>query len=503
MRSAAAAILTALTLSALAGCGGGDEPAGDAQKGGSLRVGASSLPAVLDPALATDPLALQALWVVYTAPLSYRHAGGRDGAELIPGLVRELPGVSDDGLVYSFRFRAGLRYSNGTRLKASDWRRAVDRARRLRSPYAQLFSAIDEISADDHSGRVIVTLTRPDPAFQHALALPASAPVPRGTPSEELTDRLPPSIGPYRVRGIRPGERWVLGRARGFDLPELPAGNVDQVAIERSGTPAEQADAVAIGTSLDLMQELPPTAQLPEIRSKYDERYEEQVTASSLFFAIDPGAVPFGERRLRQAVSLAIDGPTLERLYAGRLEAGCNLVPAPVPGHGRLDPCPYGERDEPPDLARAADLVEQAGQEGTAVAVELAPALAAPAVSRYVISTLRKIGLAARVPANPGLAAVRLELLAPPVAHPAAFLAGFRGRTGDTDLDEGIAELLADPDTEPGDWGQVEEMLVDEAYAAPLGTRTTPAFFSDRVDVQGCAVFHPLFGVDLASLCLR
>ena len=503
MRAATAAILATLVLAGSSGCGGGSEPRGDARKGGSITIGASSLPRVLDPSLATDPRALQALRAVYTPPLSYRHAEGREGTELIPGLARELPEVSDDGLVYSFRFRAGLRYSDGTRLRASDFERAVDRARRLGSPYAGLYAGITAIEADDRSGRVAVTLSQPDEAFRYALALPASAPVPTGTRSADLSSHLPPAIGPYRVARVRPGERLVLQRARGFDLPDLPSGNVDEVTIERFGSPAAQSEAVATGATLDVMQELPPTSELPEIRSKYEDRYEEQAIASSLFLAIDPASPPFDDRTLRQAVSLAVDGPTLERLYAGRLQPSCNLLPSPVAGYARLDPCPYGERGDPPDLVRAQELVEDAGQEGTVVTVGMDPGAAPPAVLRYFTATLRKVGLAARAEPAASRPAIALELIAPPVAHPSAFLAQFRGRTDDLELDADIGRLLVEPDRDEDDWAGIDERLVEDAYVAPLGSQKLPTFFSERIDVQGCAVFHPVFGTDFAGLCLR
>jgi peptide/nickel transport system substrate-binding protein len=501
MRAATVAVLAALVGAVLGGCGGGDEPTGDARKGGSVTVGTSQLPRVLDPALATEPLALQILRAVYTPPLTYGHDEGREGTELAPGLVREMPEVSEDGLVYSFRFRAGLRYSNGVRLRASDFERAVDRARSLSSPQGGLLAGIVDIEADDRSGRVEISLARPDPAFAHSLALPVSAPVPEGIPSRDLSDRPPPGIGPYTFEGVRAGERVVLGRANAFQVPDLPGGNVDAVTIERAGSPESQAAAVIAGTALDLMQELPPVEQLPEIRSEYAERYEEETTASTLFLAIDPTAPPFDDETVRHAVSLAVDGPTLERLYAGRLDPGCNLVPSSVSGHRRLDPCPHGDRSEPPDLVRARQLVEEAGQEGAVVTVGAADGAAPPAVLRSFVRTLRKIGLAAREGRQ--RTAITFELIAPPVAHASAYLAGFSGRTGDFELDAEIEALLVNPEADEGDWAEVDERLVEEAYAAPLGSPRQPTFFSERVDVQGCATFHPLFWTELAGLCLR
>jgi hypothetical protein len=168
-----------------------------------------------------------------------------------------------------------------------------------------------------------------------------------------------------------------------------------------------------------------------------------------------------------------------------------------------MDPCPYGDRSEPPDLARARQLVEDAGQVDTVVTVGIPPELLPRAAARYFTRTLRKIGLAARAQPTTRGAALRLELLAPPIAHPSAFLAAFRGETGDLELDRTLEELLADPDTPAEDWAEVDERLVEEAYVAPLGAGVRPAFYSERIDVQGCASFHPVFGTDLASLCLR
>lgn len=502
MRAAKAAILASLLIAVLVGCGGGDEPRGDARKGGSITVGAGEVPRTLDPALAGGPLALQVLRTVYTPPLAYRAEAGRDGTELIPALARELPEVSDDGLVYSFRFRRGLRYSDGSRLRASDFERALDRAASLRSPYAAQFAHVEGVDADDRSGRVEVSLARPDPAFGHALALPVSAPVPPSTPSRDLSVRPPPGIGPYVMSGIRPGERLVLTRRGDFELPDLPDGNVDQVTIARFGSPARQTDAVIEGTSLDLVQELPPVPRLPEIRSEYADRYAEETTASSLFLRLDSSSPPLGDERVRQAVSLAVDGPTLERLYAGGLDPGCNLLPAVVPGYRRLEPCPYGERSEPPDLVRASQLVADAGQRGTRVVVADAGDAAPPQVKRHLVRALRKIGLAA-VAGSERRAAISLELIASPAVHPSAYLGRLAGRSGDGELDTEVDSLLSDPGADEGDWADVDERLVDEAYAAPLGSLRQPLFFSERVDVPGCATFNPVFGIELARLCLR
>ena len=44
------------------------------------------------------------------------------------------------------------------------------------------------------------------------------------------------------------------------------------------------------------------------------------------------------------------------------------------------------------------------------------------------------------------------------------------------------------------------ELAADAAPAAPFATGSTTWFLSARM---GCQVLHPVFGLDLASLCVR
>ncbi|MDP9188068.1 MAG: hypothetical protein M3O25_02325 [Actinomycetota bacterium] len=44
------------------------------------------------------------------------------------------------------------------------------------------------------------------------------------------------------------------------------------------------------------------------------------------------------------------------------------------------------------------------------------------------------------------------------------------------------------------------ELAAEAAPAAPFATGTTTHFLSARM---GCQVLHPIYGLDLASLCLR
>jgi peptide/nickel transport system substrate-binding protein len=386
-----AALLGLATAIGLAGCMGGSGEAGSARDGGSIGIGVSAFPRTLDPALATDPLELQLLWLVHTPLVTYRRASGQDATDLIPGLARALPEVSEDGLTYRLSLTPGLTYSTGTPVRPGDFERAVARVRALHSPLAPLYSNIVSIEAGARSGAIVIKLARPDASFPNVLALPSSAPIPRGTPERVLSRRPPPGVGPYR---LQVSGSLALLRMRNFALPGVTPGHIDRITLFRPRPPARQVQAVNAG-ALDVMQEPAPLDVLPELRSKYKSRYRENAAAATVALVPNTATPPFEDRAVRGAVSESLDGETLTRLYHGFLAPSCNLLPESVHGYKRLDPCPHGQRTDPPDLPDAQQQIEKAGAAGAPVTVSADPGVPV-AAEKYVIRTLRKVGLKAR-----------------------------------------------------------------------------------------------------------
>jgi len=178
----------AATAVAASGCGKSEKPVG-----GSATVAMPTPPDTLDPQLAYSTESAEADWIAYTPLLTYRHKSGADGTELIPGLALRLPRVSLGGRRYRLALRKGLTYSNGRRVKASDFEYAIERALRLNWPGKRFITRtiagaeayemgqaneISGITADDANAKLSIKLLRPNGAFAHVLALPATAPVP-------------------------------------------------------------------------------------------------------------------------------------------------------------------------------------------------------------------------------------------------------------------------------------------------------------------------------------
>ena len=221
----------------LSGCGSSEKVVG-----GSARVVMATPPDYLDPQLAYTTEAAEADWIAYTPLLTYRHKGGADGTELIPGLAQRLPRISPDGRSYRLALRKGLVYSNGRPVMASDFEYTIERAIRLGWPGkrfltdnivgAEAFERgeakdIAGIATDDASGQISIKLIRPWGAFENVLALPATGLVPTGTPMQDLSAEAPAGrrrIPDHRRRPRPPlddGEERSLRAAR---APRYPLG---------------------------------------------------------------------------------------------------------------------------------------------------------------------------------------------------------------------------------------------------------------------------------------
>lgn len=519
MRNLALACLALGLVAGLPGCvRGEDADPGDARKGGSITVALEREPASLDPVVASDPAALQALWLVHTPPLTYAREEGGPGTELVPGLATGEPDVSSDSRTFTFVFRRGLRYSDGRALRAGDFERAVKRALRLNPDGLELFGNIEGarryasallsagdlrgVSADERTREVRVALSDPDPAFGFALASPLAAPVPPGTEARDLSERPPPGIGPYRLARAREGTAFVLTRRPRFGLPGVPAGNVDEIA----GVVQDPAGATraAIDGFTDVVQGRPPRDLLPGVRSEFKNRYSEHDTLAVEQIVMDPARPPFDDEDVRRAVAFGLDEAALARLRDNFLEPACNLLAPAVTGYERLDPCPFGEREENSDLVRARGLVEDAPGPLPPVLVAAGRDRGATTARSYLVATLRKIGLRAR----PALtsrerdsAQVTLARSAPLVPHPARYLEAVEEPVLDTRIS--LLELEGDPSERAPDWAELDRETVEGATVAPYGVETTGVLLSERMDAENCARFHPVFGLDWSSLCVR
>jgi peptide/nickel transport system substrate-binding protein len=539
------AALTCLAAVAVAACGGSSS---NATEGGTATVLMGTAPDFLDPQLGYTTQAAEADWISYTPLLTYRHASGSAGTELIPGLATALPKVSKDGLTYTLTLRKGLVFSNGRAVKASDFTATIERAIKLNwggksffTNYIAGASAYDKgqsqtisgIQADDATGRIVIHLTSPYGAFANVLAFPSAGLVPSGTPVRNLSNDPPPGVGPYQITNVAPNRHFSLQKNTRFPalgIPGIPTGHLNRIDVNiTSNTQSEaqqvlqnQADAFDPGDTL-------PPSILSQVESQASSRFSRESIPSTFYFFLNTRTKPFDNPLARQAVNYALDRRALVRLASGFLSPECFFLPAGIAGHP-TGSCPYGSKDGAPNLAKARALVKQAGLVGTPVTVWGQERSPRKEYVEYYTSVLNEIGFKATP-----------KIISDSVYFPTIGNASTNPQTGfadwiqdfpnpsdfyllldarsiqptnnenyglvdDPHIQQELAKLNKVPATKlssvAGEWSALDEYVAKKAYVASFGSEEVPKFFSDRIDF-GSAVFHPLYLNDWSSWELK
>jgi peptide/nickel transport system substrate-binding protein len=523
--------------------GGGGDATG-AKKGGSITIG-SVLPDSYDPVLFQTVQANQALHLVYTGLVTYKDAEGPEGNKLIPGLAEAMPAISADRKTYTFKLRDGLKYSDGSPLKASDFEHTIKRLTFLGGPFSSFVSGIvgaeayqnakkpngdiSGITADDETGEITVKLTQPDGKFLYAIGLANSAPTPAAkSPFRSSSDI--PGIGPYSIKIDNPTRRFVLTKTPGFDIPGIAKGNLDEITVVKETVPKMTQDV--IDNELDFMTE-DPTGDLPLVKAKYSDRFRmDPNPPNTYWFFMNETVKPFDKLGVRQAVNYAIDSRALQRVFGGRLQPTCNFLPPGYAGRGfeRIDPCPYGNPNGPPNIAKARQLVQQSGYKGMSVTVWGNSSQPVPAVIDYYRDMLDQIGFKAKTKildpqvyfGTIGLKKTQAQTgfvnWFQDFPHPADF---FEPNLSEKALqssptfnlafkstpvvDHEIARLnpIADPATVAVQWARLDRAVIQNANVAVYGNKLSTSFFSERMDLKNCSGVHVVYENDWSLFCLK
>ena len=515
---------------------------GETHERGVVEASITAAPGSLDPALAADLPAVESLWVVYTPLLTYRHAEGRAGVELIPGLAKALPRVSADGRTYRLTLRHGLRYSDGAPVKASDFEHTIKRVLDMNSFGSPFFSGIvgaeayakgsdpsadiAGIETDNGSGEITVRLVAPDATFSNVLATDFAGVVPGDTPFTNQSADPPAGVGAFAITDVAPGRGFTLKRNGRFALSGIPAAAVDRIDVRVNHNPTTQAEDVMRGKA-DYMQDAPPPDLIDEVKDRHGDRFRVQAVPGTTFFFLNQRLPPFDDPAVRRAVNVAVSREAMARIYGGLMEPSCNFLPRQIPGYEPIEPCPYGDPNGPGDLRRARKLVERAGAAGAGVKIVAPNEGPDRDAATAFADVLDRIGL------DPEIRQVSFssyfslignadtKAQAGPIGfiedfpHPADFLGQFSGAIiapvgnfnfGNVDDPwlTGRIEALkrrADLSAVEGAWAGVDRRLVENGDVVVIGHPKRTTFLSDRMGFGDCAVLNPVFQNDYSRFC--
>jgi peptide/nickel transport system substrate-binding protein len=489
----------------------------------------------LDPQQAYTGQSWWAMWNVYETLLTYRHVDGPAGYKLVPGLAQSLPTVSRNGKVYKFKLRKGVKYSNGSALKASDFEWAIKRGFLAQGQGVGFYTDIagaeayskNPTAGGDISGivtnnakrTITIRLAKARGDFLTILALLFAAPVP-GNTDPAIQNGSIPGTGPYKFSNYDPNRSFTMVRNPFFKpTKNIPRGNPNTIDVQLVGD-ADAATQRVINGQADYSNAAIPPDRIADAKGKG--KLLLRKTANTYYFWMNIKEAPFNKLKVRQAVNYAIDRKALQTLVWGGLGRPTqNVLPPTYPSYRKLNLYPH-------NLAKAKTLINQAGANGAKVTVWTRNVSDAVTAAQYYTSLLNQIGLNASLNVLPRATyyttignvdthaqtgwARWLEDYPHPLDWFDVLLNGDRITNQDNNnyawyknkkTDAAIESLKKAPILTPAvnaRWAKVEKQIMQQAPWAPWSNRVFPEFFGKNMS---CIHTQLLYGIDLARLCKK
>lgn len=285
--------------------------------------------------------------------------------------------VSEDGKVYTFRLRDGLKWSDGKAVTAGDfvysWNRAVNPA--TAADYEYMFDVIDGYDSEDKVLNVkapddktlVVTLKNAVPYFLELTAFPTFSPVRKDlidANGDKWATKPETYIGngPYKMTEWVPGSHMIYTKNENYwDFAKLGVKNLKFVLMD---------DDVAILNAYKqgeiLFADTMPQDEIDAWRDKADFNLEGQL--GTYYVSFNVKKAPLDNPKVRQALILAVDRDWIVKNVgkAGQVPAGAYVAT----GLSDADPAKefrdvggnyYDPMDYEGNLAKAKQILADAG----------------------------------------------------------------------------------------------------------------------------------------------
>ncbi|MDL4777033.1 MULTISPECIES: ABC transporter substrate-binding protein [Thermomonosporaceae] len=370
----AAAGFVALSLG-LSACGGGDD---EGEKGGTGKFDAASTAVVnpsdhkggvlkmaqpddfesLDPADIYYAYGLNFVRLFSRNLMTYAAKPGIAGAEMVPDLAEAKGVATDGGKTWTYKLKRGVKYEDGTEIKAKDIKYAVgrtfDRAVLHNGPsyFPQLLDAegykgaFKDKNLDNFKGvevpddyTVVFKLKAPFSEFDQVVGFSGqTAPVPADKDKGIRYGMHPVSSGPYKLEGdYQPKKGGTLVRNPNWDPATDPNRKQlpDKIEVQ-SGLKAEEIDSRVIAGTVHV--DLPGTgvqaAARQEIltKPKLKGNADNPLAGFHWFIPINTKNIPNIE--CRKAIIYGADRSAMFRAYGGDVggEMSTSIQPPNIPG---------------------------------------------------------------------------------------------------------------------------------------------------------------------------
>ena len=516
-----------------------------AETGGVARVNVEEFDST-DPAVAYWTTSWQLEYATCAKLLNYPDRPAPAGSRLVPEVAQSLPLVSRDGTRYTFRIRDGFRFSppSNERVTAHTFKYSIERSLSPRLRWPALFAKdivgvrayrmgrAQHISGVVARGNTLtIELTRPSRDLPARIAMPFFCAVPIGTPADRNGLRAIPSAGPYYVSSYTPKRQIVVRRNPNYRGPR--PRRLDEIVYTLGIADTQAVAQIETGRTDYAADGIPPVA-VSRLAARYGagsarakagrERYFTEPSLGVAYLALNTSRPLFANADVRKAINYAIDRPALARQHSATSfalgEPTDQYLPPGVPGFRDVHIYPL----RGPDVATAKRLAAGRGGHAVLYTCNVAPC---PQQAQIVQTNLKAIGIDVEVKKFPyAVLGEKVSTRGEPFdiflngwimdyADPSNLLNNLFDGTGikarhnndvayfdDPAYNRKLetAATLAGPERYRA-YGTLDvELARDAAPLVAIATTAHRDFFSARI---GCHTYQPVYGFDLAALCLK
>ncbi|MBK0327094.1 ABC transporter substrate-binding protein [Rhodobacteraceae bacterium F11138] len=316
----------------------------NAKSGGNITITYKDDVATLDPAIGYDWQNWSMIKSLYDGLMDY--APGT--TDLRPGLAESYE-ISEDGKVFTFKLREGVKFHNGRVMTAEDVKYSLDRVTnpKTQSPGAGFFGSIvgfDAISNGEtetlEGVKVIdpltveITLSRPDATFLHVMGLNFAAVVAKEAVEEAGADfgKTAMGTGAFKLGEWTIGQRLVFEKNEDYWRDGVPY--LDSVTFEVGQEPIVALLRLQNG-EVDVPGDGIPPAKFQEVMADPEQaaRVVEGGQLHTGYITLNTQMPPFDNVEVRRAVNMAINKERITQVINGRAVPATQPLPPSMPGY--------------------------------------------------------------------------------------------------------------------------------------------------------------------------
>jgi len=359
------------------------------KKGGIIKFADEAAPDTLDPGETYYGYQWDMVRIYGRSLTMFKPAPGKASAELIPDLAETLGVPSDDGKTWTYKIRKGVKFEDGTAVKAADVKYAVLRStdkatfpngpayfeamlalpKGYKGPYKSKGMNTDSAITTPDDSTIVFHLTAPFAGFDYLAQLPQTIPVPEAKDTGAKYKEHVISSGPYMFATYAADKSYTLKRNPNWDpatdpnRKALPDGYDVQLNVN-----AEDIDNRLISGDLDVA--IAGTGLTTASQSKVlsdpalKARTDNPVISRLWYTSINPTVKPLDNIECRKAIMFAMDRTSYQTAYGGAFSGGeiaTTVLPPMIPGYQKFDLFPAGA-DNKGDVAKAKEALTKCGK---------------------------------------------------------------------------------------------------------------------------------------------